>query len=312
MKNLKAVCGTVVFTLKKYSPEILMVTGIVGTGVSAVMACRATLKCHEVIEKHEEKMDAVLECIEKADVEEYTEQDAKQDRAVIAIQTGFDFIKLYGPSVTLGIASVGCILGAHNIMKKRNVALMAAYRVIEEAFSKYRDRVKTELGDGKDHHFRYGTEVVEDSEVVVDEKTGKKKTVKTERQTLNGVVGSMYARIFEEDRPDNHGGWTGSSQWCTVHDYNLSFLNAKEEWFNNLLMKKGAITLNEVYDELGFPITESGMIVGWRYKKGGDNYISFAPRNDNSWAHGRDGDPILLDFNVDGVIFDENAARAEL
>ena len=66
MKNLKAICGTVLFTLKKHSPEILMVTGIVGTGVSAVMACRATLKCHEVIERHEEKMDAVLECIEKS------------------------------------------------------------------------------------------------------------------------------------------------------------------------------------------------------------------------------------------------------
>ena len=311
MKNLKEICGTVLFTLKKYSPEILMATGIVGTVGSAVMACRATLKCQDVIDKHNEKMAKVNECIERTDITEYTEGDAKKDRAVIAIQTGLDFVKLYGPAITLGMASLGCILGSFNIMKKRNVALMAAYKLVEEAFAKYRSRVKDELGADKDYHFRYGTDVVEEQEIVKDEVTGKEKTIKKERQTLNGVAGSMYARIFEDDKPDQNGSWTGSSQWSTVHDYNLSFLTAKEQWFDNLLMSKGFVTLNEVYDELGFPRTESGMIVGWRYKNSGDNYICFRPENNSSWTFGKDGDALLVDFNVDGVIFDEHVARQE-
>jgi len=310
MKNIKEIFGAVAFTLKKYSPEILMGAGIIGTVGSAVMACRATLKCDEVIDRHDDKMNKVDECLDRGEELNYTEQNAKNDRAVINIQTGLDFVKLYGPSVTLGIASIGCILGSFNIMKKRNVALMAAYKLVEEAFAKYRSRVKNELGEEKDYHFRYGTDVIEEQEVVTDE-SGKEKTVKSQKQSLNGVVGSMYARVFEEDRPDQNGSWIGSTQWSTVHDYNLNFLMRKEEWFNARLISRGVITLNDVYDELGFPRTESGMIVGWKYKNNGDNFISFRPENDSSWTFGKDGDALLLDFNVDGVIFDENAARKE-
>ncbi len=36
--------------LKKHSPEILVVTGVVGTVVSAVMACKATTKLHAVLD----------------------------------------------------------------------------------------------------------------------------------------------------------------------------------------------------------------------------------------------------------------------
>lgn len=37
------------FTLKKHSPEILVVAGVVGTVVSAVLACRATTKVSEIM-----------------------------------------------------------------------------------------------------------------------------------------------------------------------------------------------------------------------------------------------------------------------
>lgn len=310
MKNFKEILGTVRFTLKKYSPEILMAAGIGGTVVSTVMACRGTLKCEQVINTYNKKM-AIVDDTMLSSPQEYTEQDAKKDRAVITIQTGLDFVKLYGPAVTLEVASIACILGSFKIMKKRNVALMAAYKLVEEAFSKYRNKVRSELGVDKDHHFRYGTDVVEEQEVVTDPATGEEKTVKKERQSLNGVAGSMYARVFEDDKPDQNGSWIGSTQWSTMHDYNLSYLVGKEEAFNNLLISKGFITLNEVYDELGFPRTESGMIVGWRHKNGGDNYISFRPEDDSSWTFGGDGDALLVDFNVDGVIFDEHTARQE-
>jgi hypothetical protein len=56
------------------------------------------------------------------------------------------------------------------------------------------------------------------------------------------------------------------------------------------------------------------MIAGWRYKsERGDGYISFRPKGfDGNWACGNDGDPIILDFNIDGCIFDSNIARSEM
>ena len=38
--------------LKKYSPEILVAAGIVGTVAGAVMACKATTKVSEIVEKY--------------------------------------------------------------------------------------------------------------------------------------------------------------------------------------------------------------------------------------------------------------------
>ena len=243
----------------------------------------------------------------------YTVEDAKKDRITVKAQTAVQFVKVYGPSVTLMGASIGCILGAYRIMSKRQVALMAAYKVMEEAFSTYRGRVVSELGDVKDAHFMYGTNTVEGTETV--EENGKKKKVKTEREELvPGAKLSGFARMFEEEQPDQHGAWVGSTQWSPVHDYNLSFLQLKEKYFNDKLVVKGFVTVNEVYEELGFPPTEAGMICGWRYKSDrGDGYISFMPRGiDGNWIMGTDGDPVVLDFNIDGVIFDQDFAREEL
>ena len=64
MKNnlvLKAnqLLGKAKFGLKKHSPEILVVSGIVGTVVSTVMACKATTKLDDILVETREKMDLV-------------------------------------------------------------------------------------------------------------------------------------------------------------------------------------------------------------------------------------------------------------
>jgi len=314
--KIKAFVSSTKFVLKKYSPEILLGLGLTGMGIGTILACKATLKCEEILDEHAEKMAMVEEAIEIGEVGdvEYTMEIAKKDRFIIKSETVIEFVKLYGPSVTLMGASVGCILGAHHIMSKRNVALMAAYKVVEEAFTTYRGRVVKELGEAKDSHFMYGTETIDETETIVDENGKKKKVTNQKEELIPGVKMSGFARLFEEEKPDQTGSWYGSTQWSPIHEYNLSFLNAKEKDFNDKLIVKGFVVMNDVYEELGFPPTEAGMICGWRYKsERGDGYISFRPRGiDGNWAMGVDGDAIVLDFNIDGVIFDENIARGEL
>lgn len=318
--KVKAIISVVTFTLKKYSPEILIGVGIAGVVGSTVLACKATLQCEEILDKHQENLEKVETCLVlcaeegEPDTPDYTEEQAQKDRIIIHTNTVISFVKLYAPAATLLAASVGCILGGYRIMSKRNVALMAAYKVIEEAFTNYRKRVRDELGDGKDAHFLYGTDTIESDEIVVDE-DGKERVEKRKKEELiPGAKLSGFARIFEEDKPDQMGGWTGSTQWCKIHDYNLEFLTRKEAHFNDMLAAKGFVTINDVFDELGFDRTEAGMICGWRYKsERGDGYISFHPRGiDGKWIMGTDGDSIILDFNIDGVIFDQEYARNEL
>ena len=319
MTKFQAIAQTVKFTLKKKSPEILLGLGVVGVGVSTVLACKATLKVEGIIDVYEETMDKIETTLERSESgelvgAEYYVEDAKKDKLTLKTQTVVEFAKVYGPSVTLMGVSIGCILGAHHIMSQRQVALMAAYKVVEEAFSSYRNRVVNELGDAKDAHFMYGTSTIEEESTIIGE-DGKKKKVKTEKEELvPGAKLSGFARMFEEEKPDQLGSWVGSTQWSPIHDYNLNFLQGKEKYFNDKLTVKGFVTVNEVYEELGFPPTEAGMICGWRYKsERGDGYISFTPRGiDGNWVFGMDGDAVVIDLNIDGVIFDQEWARKEL
>ena len=65
MTKVSGTFNKVGFQLKKHSPEILVVAGVVGTVASAVLACKATLKVDKVLDETKEKMDKVHESAEK-------------------------------------------------------------------------------------------------------------------------------------------------------------------------------------------------------------------------------------------------------
>ena len=135
------------FKVKKHSPEILVVTGTVGVIASTVMVCKATTKASAVLEEAKEKIDAVHEVLATPELKEkYTKEDARKDLAIVYTQTAVDFVKIYGLPVALGVASIGCILTSHNIMRKRNIALAAAYATVDKSFKEYRGRVVERFG----------------------------------------------------------------------------------------------------------------------------------------------------------------------
>ena len=52
------------FELKKHSPEILVVAGVVGTVASAVMACKATTKVNDILDQTKKDVDNVHKVLE--------------------------------------------------------------------------------------------------------------------------------------------------------------------------------------------------------------------------------------------------------
>ena len=124
------------FQIKKHSPEILIVAGVVGTVASAVMACKATLKVNDILEETKTQVEQVKTVIadETIPEEKYSEEDSKKDLAIIYAQTGLKFVKLYGPAVILGALSITSILASNNILRKRNIALAAAYTAVDTSF----------------------------------------------------------------------------------------------------------------------------------------------------------------------------------
>jgi len=303
-KGLVKVAGRSTLVLKKYSPEILLVVGVAGIVGSTVMACKATLKVDEVLDEHAAKTDKLSECwskVENEDIslDEYSEKDHQKDLTVVYVQTAVNFVKLYGPAVTLGLASITCIVCSHGIMKKRNVALVAAYKAVEEGFAAYRKRVVEDYGEEKDYMYKNGLRAEQVTEAAYTDEDGTKH--KAEKKTVLVKDGlnepSMYAKFFDES----------CQQWTTDPQYNFMFLHAQERYFNNILQARGHVFLNEIYDALGLQRTKAGAAVGWVLGHG-DSRIDFGIFDNLGNAKKRDfvnGNErsILLDFNVDGIIW---------
>lgn len=289
------------FGLRKHSPEILIVAGVAGTVISAVMACRATTKIGDILDKSKEDIDTIHNCANDADMaEKYTEEDSKKDLAVVYIQTGVKIVKLYAPAVILGTLSITSILASNNILRKRNVALAAAYSAVDTGFKEYRSRVVERFGEEVDKELKYNIKAKKIEETVIDD-NGKEIKVEKEVKIGGPNLASPYARFFDES----------SSAWEKDSEYNLMFLRAQEQYANDKLRANGYLFLNEVYTMLGIPRTKAGQIVGWVYDEEnplGDNYVDFGIYDINKeksrdFVNGYERS-ILLDFNVDGDILD--------
>ena len=289
------------FELKKHSPEILVTAGVVGTVATTVMACKATTKAGDILDEFNSNMDDINKVVEMGK-EEYTEDVMKKDIAIVYVQTGVKFAKLYAPSVALGALSITSILAGHNILRKRNVALAAAYATIDKSFKEYRGRVVERFGKELDHELRYNIKAKEFEEVQTDDK-GKDKVVKNNVQ-ISELEASDYAKFFDE----------GCNGWTKDPEANLLFLKKQQTYANNRLKANGYLFLNEVYEMLGIPRTKAGQVVGWIYDEKnpvGDNYVDFGIYDTNKntkWANANKDfvngyeRSILLDFNVDGDI----------
>jgi hypothetical protein len=293
------------FKFKKHSPEILVVVGVVGVVASTVMACKATTKVSEIVDESKQTIETIHDALENekhtADGEVYTQEDANKDLAIVYTQTGLKFAKLYGPSVVLGVASIACIIGSHRILRKRNVALAAAFATVDKSFKEYRGRLVERFGEDLDRELRFNIKAKEIEETVVDENGNETVVTKTVEVVDPNVTHSLYSVVFCE----------GNTGWTKNPELNKVFLIQQQNHANDKLRLNGVLFLNEVYDMLGVPRTAYGQIAGWVYTEdstAGDNYVDFGMFDTNNpkacdFLNGHERS-IILDFNCVGNVLD--------
>lgn len=285
----------------KHSPEILAGVGVAGVVGSLVLACKATTKLSDVLEESKEQLDKIKEvAADPAYEEKYSQDDAKKDTTITYVQTAMKVTKLYAPSVILCASSLGCLLTSNNILKKRNAALSAAYMTIDKSFKEYRKRVSDRFGEEIEKEIRYNIKAEEVVTSVDENGNEVTETVKVMDGTDDPNSYSDYARFFDES----------CAAWQNDAEYNLTFLKAQQQYANDLLKARGRLFLNEVYRMLGIDETKAGQVVGWVYNPDnptGDNFVDFGIYNMQrervrAFVNGYEPN-ILLDFNVDGVIW---------
>jgi uncharacterized lipoprotein NlpE involved in copper resistance len=282
--------------VRRFSPQILMGIGVAGVVTAGVLACRATLKLHDVVDESNED---IAEVKGKRSREEYeTESDFNRALTLAYTKRAVKVAKVYTPALSVFTVSLGCILGSHGIMNQRNVAMAAAVKAGESAFAEYRKRVVDEFGEEKDRDIRFG--IVEKELPVYDDEgnqTGTKKVMDVQVDGRN-----EYVRCFDEN----------NEMWSKVPGQNQLTLSNQQNWLNDRLNARGYVFLNDVYKCLGFPATPAGQVTGWLrrdHEDSKDGYIDFGlmdieEQGKRDFVNGFERS-CWLDFNVDGIIFDK-------
>lgn len=271
----------VMLQIQKHAPEILTTIGVASVLTAGVLAAKNTLKLEQTIDEGQDRLRWANEQIEAGDVKESA-------RTAAYVRNVLEVGKLYLVPTTMMVGGLVCILSAQNILNKRNAALVAAYNGLAASYEAYRERVREEYGEEKEREIFYG----ERTEMVEDE-NGKK--VKRKVLVDGEHVGHPYRFVYDA----HNENWTG------FNDTNLFRLQVAQNMYNDMLKAKGHVFLRDILNTLGIQDTPASAITGWIYDPEnpdhqGDNFIEFNIR-DYQYEYGY----ILLDFNVDGTIFDK-------
>ena len=187
----------------KHSSDLMVAGGIVAGVGSVIFTAIGTTKAEAVLDAHKEEMDKLDEAA-ALETEEYTEKDIRKDRVKVFTKTAWGMTKVYGPAAICGVGSIVLTLAGYGKVRKAYGAATAALTATQGLFSAYRGRVIDEEGTEKDQHYLLGTRMEKVEEKVVDNKTGKEKTVKRDVEyidiDINTDAGAI--QVFGEYRAD--------------------------------------------------------------------------------------------------------------
>lgn len=268
--------------LKKHAPLILTTVGLTSMTAGAVIAVRQTMKLDAVVTKAEFR-------VEEARLGDFT--DAKQEQRALYrayLRNVLEYTKLYGPAVSMFASGIVSVAVGHGILQKRNVGLVAAVNALEKSFQAYRDRVIKDLGEEKNRDYMLGIE-----ETTIKGADGKKSTI----TDVDISKMNQFSRVFDE----TNDYWQKEDP-----SFNQFFLTSEQRIINDILLHRGHVFLNEIYDRLGFRRVPEGNVLGWIVSKDGPNFIDFglydaSTETKRNFINGYERS-IWLNFNVQGEI----------
>lgn len=121
----------------KNGPTIMSVSGGLMAVGGAVMACNATLKVDEVLDRHKEKMariEAAKALSDENGDNELSENDIKKAKFETYRDTSIELVKLYAPSFAVGMSGVGLMQAAFVITERRRASAVAALTTLDQMY----------------------------------------------------------------------------------------------------------------------------------------------------------------------------------
>ena len=121
------------YKIGQNSPAILTGFAVAGVVTTAVMAVKATPLVIETLSIENNQRD--IGVAYGGDGEHVSYLDAAKLTW-----------RIYLPSVLMGTATIGCIIGAHTISSRRTAAIAGAYSLADAALKEYQEKVVEQIG----------------------------------------------------------------------------------------------------------------------------------------------------------------------
>lgn len=292
----------------KYSPEILIATGIVSGAAGLGLCIKKSINIKDKLE------DNYIELIE-VDREDKKELVKAYGRAAGVIA------REYAPVLLLEGISVASFIGSNRILNEKNkklteqnLSLIAAISLIEKDFSRYRSNVRAKYGDEADEELYFGVETEKITVTEVDENGKKRKVKKEVKYSTNYSPYAIFLDASNLYRSDCQG-------------WNVSQIMAIEKSINFLAQEKGKVFLSDIYnmfdipdDKLTVEQRRAARVCGyvWNYDDVCDKQIHFMVSdswNKEAVAAAESGElrediPWLVDFSNISYIAEDYAKGA--
>lgn len=289
---------TGVARISKHAPTILSVTASAGVIATGYLAWKAGTRFEDVEGRD---WDRRKECLRNADTipDEDVPKIERKNRILFILDT----VRTVAPAAIVGAATITMIYFSNSISKKRLAAMGAAYATLQTAFDGYKRTMVEALGkESVDKILKPKLPNVGKSAEEILSSDNKSDAANVSDAVVNSLKAlSPYARIIAEE---------SSTCWDPNEDYTYQNLAAVQLWANRRLERKGHLFLNEVFDQLGLSRTREGAVVGWLKNGEGDGYVSFGDFDASIYRvpsddYTRVDSNFIVDFNVDGVIWDK-------
>lgn len=289
---------TGVARISKHAPTILSVTASAGVIATGYLAWKAGTRFEDVEGRD---WDRRKECLRNADIipDEDVPKIERKNRILFILDT----VRTIAPAAIVGAATITMIYFSNSISKKRLAAMGAAYATLQTAFDGYKRTMVEALGkESVDKILKPKLPNVGKSAEEILSSDNKSDAAYVSDAVVNSLKAlSPYARIIAEE---------SSTCWDPNEDYTSQNISAVQLWANRRLERKGHLFLNEVFDQLGLSRTREGAVVGWLKNGEGDGYVSFGDFDASIYRvpsddYTRVDSNFIVDFNVDGVIWDK-------
>lgn len=203
----------------KHGGTVLTILSSVGVVGTAILSGQATVKAKEELKTLGE--DAPL----------------KEKVKTVA--------RIYIPTAATGAATVACMWGAHGFSRKEQASMLAAGAILQQTYSKYRDKADELLGDN-----------VVDAHLAHDD-------VSKEPHDLTSEERLFYYNYYQNGEHPEYGSYFQ----CTVD----KVLKAEMEVNRQFILGR-QVTLNYFFKLLGLDPVDGGDNIGWSAELGAEYY----------------------------------------